>query len=82
MIWNSGEAELETIRLTDDRIVNKRHDLTSRDDLSVLLDELVRLLAQDQVPDAAITFYVPGSSTGRGATAPSASSDGDAPSVT
>lgn len=82
MIWNSGEAELETIRLTDDRIVNKHYDLTSREDLSVLLDELVRLLVQDQVPNAAVTFYVPGSRTGKGDTAPSGSSDGDAPSVT
>jgi hypothetical protein len=80
MIWNSGEAELETIRLTDDRIVNKHYDMTSRDDL-VLLDELVRLLVQDQVPDAAVTFYVPGSPTQQEDTAPSASSDGDAPTV-
>jgi hypothetical protein len=81
MIWNSGEAELETIRLTDDRIVNKHYDLTSRDDLSVLLDELVRLLVQDQVPDAAVTSHVPGSPTQQRNTAPSASSDGDAPTV-
>ena len=82
MIWNSGEAELETIRLTDDRIVNKHYDLTSRDDLSVLLDELVRLLVQDQVPNAAVTFYAPGSPPRQGDTAPRASSDGDAPTAT
>ena len=81
MIWSSGESELETIRLTDDRIVNKHYDLTSRDDLSVLLDELVRLLVQDQVPDAAVTFYMPGSTTQQGDTVTSASSDGDAPTV-
>jgi hypothetical protein len=81
MIWNSGEAELETIRLSDDRIVNKHYGLTSRDDLSVLLDELVWLLVQG-VPDAAVTFYAPGSGTRQGDTAPSASSDGDAPTVT
>ncbi len=60
MIWNSGEAELETIRLTDDRIVNKHYDLTSRDDLSVLFDELVRLLVRDEVPDTAVVFHAPG----------------------
>lgn len=81
MIWHSGEAELETIRLTDDRIVNKHYDLTSSDDLGVLLDELVRLLVQDQVPDAAVTFYVPGSPTRQEDAAPSASSDGDAPTA-
>jgi hypothetical protein len=61
MIWSSGEAELETIRLTDDRIVDKHCDLTSRDDLNALLDELVRLLVQDEAPDAAVVFYAPGS---------------------
>jgi hypothetical protein len=61
MIWNSGEAELETIRLTDDRTVNKHYDPTSRDDLNALLDELVWLLVQDEVPDAAVVFYAPGS---------------------
>jgi len=60
MIWSSGEAELETIRLSDDRIVNKHYDLTSRDDLNVLLDELVRLLVQDEVPDAAVVSKGPG----------------------
>jgi hypothetical protein len=59
MIWSSGEAELQTIRLTDDRIVNKHYDLTSRDDLNALLDELVRLLVQDEAPDAAVVFYAP-----------------------
>jgi hypothetical protein len=82
MIWNSGEAELDTIRLTDDRIVNKHYDLTSRDDLNVLLDELVRLLVQDQVPDAAVAFHAPGSPTRQADTPPSASSDDDAPTAT
>ena len=82
MIWNSGEAELETIRLTDDRIVNKHYDLTDRDDLIVLLDELVRLLVRDQVPDAAVTFYASWSSKRPGNTSPSASSNGDATTVT
>lgn len=81
MIWNSGEAELETIRLADDRIVNKHYDLVGCDDLDVLLDEVVRLLVQDQVPEAAVTFYAPGSPTRQGGTVPSASPDGDAPTV-
>jgi hypothetical protein len=81
MIWNSGEAELETIRLADDRIVNKHYDLVGSDDLDLLLDELVRLLIQDQVPEAAVTFYAPGSPTRQGDTVPSTSPDGDAPTV-
>jgi hypothetical protein len=82
MIWNSGEAELETIRLTDDRIVNKHYDLTSRDDLNALLDELVRLLIQDELPGAAVVFHAPGPPARQGDTAPRASSDGDAPTAT
>jgi hypothetical protein len=82
MIWNSGEAELETIRLTDDRIVNKHYDLSSRDDLNALLDELARLLFQDQVPDAAVVFHAPGPPARQGDTAPRVSSDGDAPTAT
>ena len=77
MIWSSGEAELETIRLTDDRIVNKHYDLTNRDDLNVLLNELVRLLVQDEAPDAAVVFYAPGSRRDKETRRPRVSSDGD-----
>jgi hypothetical protein len=51
MIWSTGEAELETVRLRDDRIVNKHFDLTSRSELD---DQLVRLLVQNEVPEAAV----------------------------
>ena len=54
MIWSTGEAELETVRLRDDRIVNKHFDLTSRSNLDDLLSQLVRLLVQNEVPDAAV----------------------------
>lgn len=54
MIWASGEAELSTIRLTDDRMVNKHYDLTTRDDLEVMLDELVLLRAEGIAPAAAM----------------------------
>jgi hypothetical protein len=59
MIWSSGEAELATIRMTDDRIVNKHYDLADRDDLALLLDELVSLLVNDQVPGDAVVFHAP-----------------------
>jgi hypothetical protein len=68
MIWNSGEAELETIRLTDDRIVNKHYDLSSPDDLNALLDELARLLLQDQVPDRLPRARTPGATRRHGTT--------------
>jgi hypothetical protein len=60
MIWGSGEAELATIRMTDDRVVNKHYDLADRDDLAVLLDELVSLLVNDHVPGNAVVFHAPG----------------------
>lgn len=59
MIWSTGEAELDTIRLPDDRLVTKHYDLTSRSDLEVLLDELVRLVVHDETPDAAIVSLLP-----------------------
>jgi hypothetical protein len=49
-VWVTGEAELETVRLSDGRIVNKHYDLALRDDLALLLDELVDLITNDRVP--------------------------------
>jgi hypothetical protein len=42
-MWSSGEAELASIHLPDDLIVNKHYDLTSPADLAVVLDELTAL---------------------------------------
>jgi hypothetical protein len=53
IIWSTGEAELETVRIADNRIVNKHYDLTSLNALSTLLDEFVALLVEDRVPDGA-----------------------------
>jgi hypothetical protein len=63
MIWSTGEAELATVRLTDERIVNKHYDLGNVDDLEALLDELVALLVDDRVPAAAVVAQWPGNST-------------------
>ena len=38
-IWSSGEADLSTVRLTDDRVVNKHYELADRTDLDALLDK-------------------------------------------
>jgi hypothetical protein len=54
MIWVTGEAELQTVRLRDDRIVNKHYDLSGRADLEALLAELVALLLDDELPAAAV----------------------------
>jgi hypothetical protein len=59
-IWSTGEADLSTIRLADDRVVNKHYELADREDLDELLDELVRLLAEDELPPSAFVFQWPG----------------------
>jgi hypothetical protein len=59
-IWVSGETELSTIRLTDDRVVNKHYDLATLDDLGAVLDELVVLLTDGIAPAAAIVSRFPG----------------------
>jgi hypothetical protein len=59
-IWSTGEAELSTLRLTDDRVVNKHYDLVDRKDLDGLLDELVRLLVDDELPPSGFVFRWPG----------------------
>ena len=60
IIWVTGEAELETVRPADGRIVNKHYELASRGDLEVLLDELVDLLVDDRIPGAAVVAQRPG----------------------
>lgn len=60
MIWVTGEAELATVRLADDRIVNKHYELAGHGDLEVLLDELAGLLIDDRIPGAAVVAQWPG----------------------
>lgn len=60
MIWGTGEAELATVRTSDDRVVNKHYDLAGHCDLEVLLDELVGLLVHDRIPAAAVVGRWPG----------------------
>jgi hypothetical protein len=59
LIWISGEAELDAIRVGDDQAVSKHYDLTGLDDIEVLLGELGALLAAGRVPDAAIVHQDP-----------------------
>jgi hypothetical protein len=59
MVWSSGEAELATLRLADDRCVNKHYELGSQDDLGALLDELLELLVNDRIPVAAVVARWP-----------------------
>ncbi|GAA2522867.1 hypothetical protein [Pilimelia columellifera] len=53
-IWSTGEAEMSSIRTRDDTMFNKHYELADEGDLEKMLDELVDLLVNDQVPDAAV----------------------------
>ncbi|WP_155123676.1 MULTISPECIES: hypothetical protein [unclassified Actinoplanes] len=59
LIWISGEAELDAVRVSDDQAVSKHYDLTGLDDLEVLLGELDALLTSGRVPDAAVVHQHP-----------------------
>nr|BFE71969.1 hypothetical protein GCM10020092_052700 [Actinoplanes digitatis] len=59
LIWISGEAELDAVRVSDDRAISKHYDLTGLDDLEVLLGELGALLTASRVPDAAFVHSAP-----------------------
>lgn len=59
LIWISGEAELDAVRVSDDQAVSKHYDLTGPDDLEVLLGELGALLTDGRVPDAAVDHQHP-----------------------
>lgn len=60
MIWATGEAELATVRVADDRMVNKHYELAGPSDLDVMLDELIGLLVDGRIPDAAVVARFPG----------------------
>ncbi|SCG66384.1 hypothetical protein GA0070613_4149 [Micromonospora inositola] len=60
MIWGTGEAELATVRLADDRVVNKHYELAGRSDLEALLNDLIDLLVDDRIPAAAVVAQWPG----------------------
>ncbi|MFC3994075.1 hypothetical protein [Actinoplanes siamensis] len=63
LIWISGEAELDAVRVADNHAVSKHYDLTGLDDLEVLLGELDALLTDGRAPDAAVIHQHPSPST-------------------
>ncbi|MEU4235869.1 hypothetical protein [Actinoplanes sp. NPDC026619] len=54
LVWISGEAELDAVRLADDQAISKHYDPTAPAGLEALLDELEALLTTGRVPDAAM----------------------------
>jgi hypothetical protein len=61
LVWDTGEAELETVRTADGRIVNKHYELASVADLDVIAAELIALARDGAVPSDAVLEYVSGS---------------------
>jgi hypothetical protein len=59
LIWISGEAELDAVRVADEQVISKHYDLTGLDDLEALLGELGALLAAGRVPVAAVVRQHP-----------------------
>ena len=52
-VWETGEADLETVRLADQQTINKQYELASVVDLETLLGELLRLLRDGEPPPGA-----------------------------
>lgn len=59
MIWETGETELQTIRVPEGPIVNKHYELEDAAQLDVVLSELIGLLRDGIVPPDAVTYASP-----------------------
>jgi hypothetical protein len=53
----SGEAELETMRMSDGWVVNKHYDLETTEDPGRASDDLGQLVAHESVPANAVTTW-------------------------
>jgi hypothetical protein len=58
LLWTTGESELESIRLSDGRVVNKHYDLGSASDLGTVLADLIALIRDGAAPADAVIAYV------------------------
>lgn len=56
LIWETGETDLGTCRLHDRKVINKHYELVTSADLNVVIDEVLKLLRDGQIPSDA---YVP-----------------------
>ncbi|MBL7261167.1 hypothetical protein [Paractinoplanes lichenicola] len=54
IIWATGETEFQSIRLADDRIINKHYDLCGPEDLDRMMTEIATLIADNHIPPGAI----------------------------
>lgn len=56
LVWDTGETEVQTVRLRDQQVINKHYDLRSPADLDAVIDEVLSLLRDGETPPDA---YVP-----------------------
>lgn len=56
LIWETGETDLGTLRLRDQQVINKHYDLVTGADLDVVIDEVLKLLRDGEIPGDA---YIP-----------------------
>lgn len=55
-VWETGETELQTIRISEDSGVNKHYELEDAAQLDVVLSELIGLIRDGVVPPGAVTY--------------------------
>jgi hypothetical protein len=53
LIWATGQTELGTLRLRDQKVINKHYDLMTSADLDMVIDEVLRLLRDGHIPSNA-----------------------------
>jgi hypothetical protein len=58
-VWETGETDLLTSRISEDSGVNKHYDLEDAAQLDVVLSELIGLIRDGTVPPDAFTYATP-----------------------
>lgn len=59
LVWETGETELQTIRVSEDSVVNKHYELEDAPQLDVVLSELIGLIRDGTVPPDAVVYASP-----------------------
>ena len=57
LVWETGEADLSFVRVSDCWIVNKHYVLTSREDIEAALEEIRTVLTVGSAPRGALTYH-------------------------
>lgn len=58
-VWETGETDLLTARISGDSGVNKHYDLEEAAELDVVLSELIGLIRDGTVPPDAFAYATP-----------------------